>query len=325
MKKVLLSFSLLLLTLGAFAQAIPNQNFENWTGTAGSGFEKPQGWKTTNDTINGSGLGGAPSSGVPGGNVFQQMGGANIVTLSSIKLTNRRYVNAVPPIDVKVPGIAISGAGVLSVYPTFSISGGFPFAIRPDTLKGFVTYLHGAGTDTAAVSCLLTKWNTSASHRDTIGYVIRKFTGDIFATYFVDTINYKTGGNPDTCTIVLRSSTSFPAIDTTSTLWIDNLLFYGLDTTQYGTPGIGINEVSEKTTVSLFPNPANNDLSISVSGNSNGMINISNILGQNVMEIKIDRPVAKADISRLPKGVYIYRYNSRDGLVSQTGRLVINR
>ncbi len=66
--------------------------------------------------------------------------------------------------------------------------------------------------------------------------------------------------------------------------------------------GVGVSEVSHNTHMSLYPNPAVNQLQVVLSQNAD--IVIYNIMGQNVMSVKGNAGVNNVNISGLKAGVY---------------------
>lgn len=323
MKKLFTTLSLAIIGFGAFAQGvIPNGNFSTWTGTAGSGFEKCTNWKLSNDTIN--------NLLASAGNVYENnSNGTFFITSPGIKLTNKRYLVIPPSTFVQVPGVAVSGANskIEPVLGTsqFNITGGYPFTDRPDSLKGYMAYLAGAGTDAASISVVLSKWNTSLNKRDTVAFARRNIQTSVSSlTPFADTLHYLTATPPDTCLIVILSSNSFPAIDTTSVLYVDDLSFAGIDNTQFPSPG-GIGSADSKTTVSVFPNPAGNSLTITSNAAAGSKVVFVNLLGQTVKTVILASKEQHVDVADLKNGVYVYELINREGRQENSGRIVINK
>ena len=320
MKKIITTISLAILGFGAFAQGvIPNGGFTTWTGVAASGFEKCANWKLSNDTINNL-LGQA-------GNVYENnSNGSFFITSPSLQVFSKSYTPLTTA--VKVPGVAVSGANsTITINPVtnaFSFSGGYPFTDRPDSLKGFFGYTAGAGTDTAAISVVLSKWNTTLNKRDTIAIAVRKIRTSAAFAAFADTLHYFTATPPDTCMIVIMSSTSFPAIDLTSMLYVDDLSFAGIDNTTFPSPsGMAVSAV--KTSLSLFPNPAGNSITIQSNAAMGNRVVFMNMLGQAVKTVVLTSKDQRIDVSDMQNGVYLYQLISQEGVKETTGRIVINK
>jgi len=75
---------------------------------------------------------------------------------------------------------------------------------------------------------------------------------------------------------------------------------------------------SNDISVSLFPNPASNNLSIKVSSlTNNEKLQIYNLTGRMVKEIELQNLIQQVDISDLPKGIYLVRLNNSPNLTSK--------
>ncbi len=69
------------------------------------------------------------------------------------------------------------------------------------------------------------------------------------------------------------------------------------------------NSVFDSTKLKYMPNPVNNDFSISYDQIIN-MVEIHNILGQNMMELKFNTPEIQLDLSKLVRGTYFVKIYS---------------
>ncbi len=85
--------------------------------------------------------------------------------------------------------------------------------------------------------------------------------------------------------------------------------YYGLSSGYYSTKSStlveDINKLSGKFT--LFPNPANNELTIDAANGAFDTYVITNGMGASIMHGYIDSRQTKVDISRLPQGIYYVR------------------
>ena len=72
--------------------------------------------------------------------------------------------------------------------------------------------------------------------------------------------------------------------------------------------GVGVEEVSHNTHMSLYPNPATDQINVTLSQNDDIMI--FNIMGQNVMTVKGHVGANSLNISELNAGVYTVRAGS---------------
>ena len=87
----------------------------------------------------------------------------------------------------------------------------------------------------------------------------------------------------------------------------------------------GISQVNTKSLISVYPNPANNQISISLAeATNNTHIEIYDMLGNKVMEQKINASIlTNVDVASLVAGNYFLRVT--DGSTQKTARFSINR
>jgi hypothetical protein len=83
---------------------------------------------------------------------------------------------------------------------------------------------------------------------------------------------------------------------------------YGATVMKYDSVYVGINELL-KSTLSLYPNPATDNITVEISGKAANGSNLSilNIEGQALIARQITKPKTQIDISLLPSGVYFVR------------------
>jgi len=62
-----------------------------------------------------------------------------------------------------------------------------------------------------------------------------------------------------------------------------------------------------KTVLSVYPNPARNEINVSTRGTIADNIDIVNVLGQTIITENPDDDVTSIDISHLDKGIYMVR------------------
>jgi len=74
---------------------------------------------------------------------------------------------------------------------------------------------------------------------------------------------------------------------------------------------VGINEVTENV-VSIYPNPTHNSITIEQPFSKNTMISIFNIMGELVLQKKMESTAQQIDISGIPNGSYIIQVKSND-------------
>ncbi|MCW5519138.1 T9SS type A sorting domain-containing protein [Aureitalea sp. L0-47] len=78
----------------------------------------------------------------------------------------------------------------------------------------------------------------------------------------------------------------------------------------------------EENPIRVYPNPTNG--SVTISGNLRATnLEVYNVLGARVMQLKLSSEQTQLDISDLPSGVYMFRLTSTDG--SSVVKKVIKR
>ena len=80
----------------------------------------------------------------------------------------------------------------------------------------------------------------------------------------------------------------------------------------------GIENKNINTGLNVYPNPANDRLNIEITNPSNGKIIICDLNGRELMNQLINSPNITLDISALPKGMYIARYQDKNGVINKT-------
>lgn len=266
MKKItLLSFTFLLIMV-AFAQQIPNGNFESWAYNPSTFSYEPVGWKTAN---------------------FGQYGDTAV----------RRYKPA-------HGGNYACGFQTTFVLNTYALPGvlGTTFAIN-DKPKQMVGYIKGnlALDDTAIILIEFSK-DTNAIG-DGLYYITQSQNNYI---KFVIPIDFYGIGNPDSCTIrVFSGGTSLD--DTLTNFAIDDLTF------EYP---VGVNSILSNATkkLNLYPNPANNFISINSSVDYQSVV-IYNEMGQQVAGFSNIETIAIEDWN---KGLYFLQIKDINNQVIET-------
>jgi hypothetical protein len=295
MKKLLF---ILALFSGAsvFAQSsIPNSGFENWTnfGT----YSDPDNWSTLNSFTSLIGVSTA-EKGTPGhpGNAY-------------LKLTSKSAGGQVIPGFATCGKIDTSSGGIK----------GIPFTQRPSYLNGDCQYMAGATTDSAVASVVFTKWDKANNMSMIVGQGDRVFSGMAMSwTTFSIKINYQDTASPDSMYIIFSSSSSSPVAG--SYLYVDNLAF---STTT------ALNETTTSATsgLSVFPNPANSNFSISFNTTSNEQyqLQLLDLSGRVVKELgsgNMNGTFTRSfSAEGLEKGIYFIKLNSNN--TSEVSKLVI--
>jgi hypothetical protein len=288
MKKTFLSLIAGVCITTAFAQ-IPNAGFENWTSM--STYNNPDNWDQLNAMTSSMSVY-TCAKGTPGNP------GASYLKLTSKTVTGMGVM----------PGIATTGTINMM---TMSVTGGFAYNQTPQSLTGAWQYM-AYGSDAGFIAVYLTKWNSSMGKRDTIAMAVQSLSGMImsWANFSID-LMYMKAGTPDTAQIILSASGTKPVAN--SYLYIDNLAFMGVAT--------GIKENKALTEIKLYPNPAGNQLILSLlnSGATKGQIDIFDTQGKKVKSLNNLNFTATTsiDISDLNQGAYFIKVLTPEGMISQ--------
>lgn len=270
----LLVIALMFVTTISKAQ-IPNQSFENWD-NMGS-YSNPSGWGTMNDLTSVASVFTA-ENGTPG-----------TQGSSCLKLTSKTT-----PLGV-VSAIAVSGK--LDTITQQPISG-FAYTNRPAELTGMLQYMAFSGTGFGSISITLTKWNTTALIRDTVGSGFLSLAGmQMSWANFAVPITYTLPDNPDSCVIVLKASGT-PAINN-NYLWVDNLNLTGMP--------MKVNDVILDN-LNVYPNPSIDEWIIRGEANSKQIkMVLYNLFGEVVYQTDVFANgtfTKKMDTRHLVNGVY---------------------
>ena len=229
---------------------IPNSGFEAWTNAGG--INTPNGWGTLN-AMTAPSMTFTAAAGTPG------VGSATYLSLTS------KSIGA-----ANVNGIAVSG--ILNTSTMQPVSG-FAYTGQPVSMTGKWQHMI-FGSSQGSVSVTLTKWNTLTSQRETVASGLQNLSGMAMSwANFTINLNYVMGVAPDSCIIVLKASGASPTDG--DYLYVDNLAFSG------DISSIILNE-SLAENITIYPNPAKNDLFVSVTSNTtqNLKIELTNIEGQ---------------------------------------------
>lgn len=107
-----------------------------------------------------------------------------------------------------------------------------------------------------------------------------------------------------------------PVVTNTTT----NTIAVEVDTT------VGIKTVKTDAQVTIYPNPANNAITITASKNMQGAtVTITNILGRRAMEpVTLNNASSTINVQHLPEGIYMVNVRGNNG-TSVTKRLVVSR
>jgi hypothetical protein len=256
----------------AFAQGVPNPGFEAGTDTLSA-----TSWKSTNQFTSSFSI-----------YEFSRNTGSHSGTYAARMETKTVYTLTAP--GVATLGTLNFGIGGLTV------TGGIPFAFRPDTLRGF--FKHPVSTlDTCYIAVGLFKWNTGLSKRDTIAYAQQYFTTQVNTyTPFTLLLNYLSGSTPDSMNIVITSALTHVG----SVFYVDDLGFGYLG-------GVGVQPiVKNNDNFSVYPNPSVNQVFVNTEFNNSNptTVKVYNVLGKEMYTSVNSLKKQNIDVSSYPAGLY---------------------
>ena len=73
-----------------------------------------------------------------------------------------------------------------------------------------------------------------------------------------------------------------------------------------------------ETKFSIYPNPVNDKLNIEIQNPKEGTIGLTDLNGRILLTQNINLPNTSLDISFLPKGMYLIRYQDKNGVINRT-------
>lgn len=264
-----------LTSVNLLAQTPTNGDLENWFTPPMTNYENPTGWATSNDIVGAFGL-------------------SNVTKVTS-PVQSGTYAAKLESIDIFGLSTAPGLIGIVTIDPLDqSLTPGQAFTERPDSITGFYQYAPISG-DNFLVLGLLTKWNGTS--RDTIGTAL--FTsGTTLSSYtrFSAPFQYANTTTPDSLTLIISSSAVLNNATVGSIAYVDNINFVSGST--------GINDFSINNSVSIYPNPSTNVISI-VGLPYNYELSLTDLTGKIVAKVFTQNAIHQIDISDLQNGIYI--------------------
>ena len=298
MKKILL-IVLLLSVLQTKAQTIPNAGFETWISNTEStqSYLVPQFWISKDVSACSTN----PS-----------------YTAAALTRTTDSYTGQYAALfQTAVVGNDTVNGALYSCDSLANIAGntnyvyvpskGFPISTKPSFLKMYLKLL-GVGNDGAELNVCFTKWNTVLNKRDTVGYNHGLLTSYSFSSYwqFSMPLQYTLAVFPDTVSIAISIAPhSLSGVTHIGTkLYLDDLMFSN-------TPPSGINQISENTQLNIYPNPANN--LITIDANDVVEVKLFDVVGKQITSTQQNQ----IDVSNFNNGVYFIQVQTKQGNTSQ--------
>jgi len=202
------------------------------------------------------------------------------------------------------------------------IKGGTPFTAKPSVIKGYYKYTDVAGSDSAEVTIILKKFNTSTMKYDTVGIGVQPLSPASSYSLFTVNMHYPLPSlTPDSIIIMFNSSkylTWDPITYALPNLYVDRIL---LD--QAISTGISENFNSALES-NLYPNPFSDNSTLIIKGDitslKNPEITVFDSAGKRVMSKKLTQN--NVPISGLPKGNYVYTIGNSEKVLSN-GKIIV--
>ena len=276
------------------SEPFPNGDFENWT-TISTG-EDPSGWGTYANQF--------PYYNLPV--LVTKTIDANSGSFAVKLISDTGTVP--PPFGTGVPGDTLLGTLQLNLINGFS-STKYPFAYKPDSLVG---YTKGTvAPDTNNFNFIMVQLSNNGT---TIGQAFY-FTQNSSNTYsrFATNFSYTSGLIPDSMQFIIFAGNPGDPIPG-NVFYVDDLSFI------YNP--LNINDISEKITFKIYPNPVKDNLNIFTYSNEETFIKIYNIVGEIILEAPMNMDLTTVSASDLSAGLFFYQILNKNGNILDAGKFI---
>ncbi len=305
MKKLILTISASLLLVITVKSQV-DLGLEIWANDQFGTLQDPQGWTSFNTAS----VGGMAQS------VYK------VISSPAFGLASAKVVTEVVPTSVQVPNpfrhgqnfdtVGLLCLGTIHVVPTTGLTFGQPISISRPTYLSFSSKDSVMAGDSSFVLAYLTKWGaTTTGKLDTIasGKWGESSTGSAWASHTI-TMNYVSGTVvPDSQQIYVSSSIYMRGgAKVGSKYYVDGFCWdcYA-----------GIKEYTQDNSVSVFPNPATNEINFSCSINSN-YVEVLDITGRKLSIHLMQNNKAKIQTEGLTPGFYLFNIlNEKKEIISR--------
>lgn len=295
-------FTCLLVSLScaAFAQTIPNGDFESWVG-AGADCENPEFWDSANESLSffaGICTVEKTSTMVADGNTAARLETKNVGGLSLV-----------------APAALALGTIVVDIADPFAgvVEGGVPTWDKATSLTFFYHYTP-AGGDSMTVRVRM---------YDITGTDTTLISEDEFFTEVASTggmeevtldINYLTTDEPELVQIIARSTRDSDDATPGSTLFLDGFRLNGI--TAVGDPG------AVETPV-MYPNPAKDFVALQVNSTELYSLQFVDLSGKTIYAGQLAQGLNTISTSNWAAGLTFYRIVDNSGQLVRSGKLLI--
>jgi len=286
MKKIFTLSVCLCISVLMNAQEVPNPGFETWTdyGT----YEEPDSWSTPNPFTSLAGVVVVEKSEDASGGVY------------SARLETKDVLGG----TFQAPGLVTLGQFSVNLQTQkYSFSGGIPMTNLVSLVHGKYKYA-GAEGDSANVIAYSFR-HPQGGPVDTVAM------GAVFLHDATDWTDFSvpvyqiSPEMPDTFNIIILSS-GVLNLTTGSVLYVDDI---SITTT-------GVNEVKEDSQITIYPNPATEQVTFEASlpGNNRTLF-IYDLTGRVIANSAFSEPKVTIGLEELPQGVYTFRILNNEQLL----------
>jgi hypothetical protein len=282
----------------SFASSQPNGGFEDWEQEYGN--ESPVGWQTLNFLcafpFN------SPSATKVSG--LDKHSGNYALKIKSVEI----ITNPAPTILDDTIGGAFTGS--LNLSPLY-LKRGYTYTGRPQTLNIWFKYFP-VGVDRASIGVLLTKWNGVKS--DTIAIADTSLYYNPIYSLLTLNLTYFSNQVPDSAVVILASSRRSNEARVNSTLFVDDAEFSGW---------VGVHDYESKNIISLYPNPAKEELHFKINNQENVEINIIDSKGKRITSLVVNGGEATVDTRNYCSGIYFYEVLDKKNSLITRGKFSV--
>lgn len=300
---ILTAIGFALCTVAATAQVQPvNASFENWeniSGTIGNNYNEPIDWNTGNQCSE----------------ILNQL--AVTQSADAVDGASSARLETLPAFgNIRINGV-VTTANMVCLANGGGQEGGTSFTTElPDSVVGYFKYTP-ANNDSAYCQLMFLANNDA----DTISYTRYNFTETVTQwTRFSFPVTIPTGSTtPEKLSLFFSSSWgdgSAGQAEVGSLFFIDGIEFV------YSSNSVA--EYYNAAEWQLYPNPANDVVTINGNEKDGAIIRIYDITGKEVKTEQLESTTVTLSVSDLVEGLYVYQISSLEGAMLRTGKLMVN-
>ncbi len=207
-----------------------------------------------------------------------------------------------------------------------------PVTTRPATLNGTyryidnsVAYMGGlAEPDTAMVWVILTRWNTTTLHADTVGYGHQHLFATTTDASFSCPVTYSSIDMPDSVTVILDPSIvkRYLSVDGYMTSNADG---YGSSLTvdRISLDG-NVTEINNihVSGIAVYPNPATDYITVEPGDAHHYIITVMDVTGKVMKSERVGGGHTRVQVQDLPSGMYLMKMTDLENHIKGRTRFV---